>query len=192
MIGQDHPLELQGLELTTGPVEVRRNDEAFNNFVLATRAIRDGKIDVSSVVSTFKRAHGSTFFHPHQVGYLFAQHKGWKSRRNQGWGPFIYAAGPGGASLSIRVAGACAFLLSGGEDIGANVSIVDTHSGFKTQPELPPFQGNFVEVSVPGGFAPRTIALGLSEGGVLYGVNCADPQMLDTSYSFSWDKLPEV
>jgi hypothetical protein len=192
MIGQNPPLAEQGLELTTGPVEARRKDEAFKNLAAMTKAIRQRKIDASQILSEFYTQMGATLFFPHQVGKLFAQQQGWRLKWTQGHGPFSYVAGPGGASLSVRICGSCSFLLSGGEGVGANVSIADTHSGFRTSPELPPFQGSFVEVSVPGGFAPRTVALGLSEGGMFYGVSCADPQLLDASYSFDWSKLPEV
>jgi hypothetical protein len=192
MIGQNPPLAEQGLQLTTGPTRARRDDEKFDHFVEFMKAIRYHHVDFSAIVPVFPSHMGGMLFFPHQVGHLFAQQQGWRLKWQQGFGPFAYIAGPGGASLSVRVCGSCSFLLSGGADIGANVSIADTHSGFKSSPQIPPFQGDFIEVSVPGGFVPRTVALGLSEGGVFYGVNCADPQVLDTSYSFDWSKLPEV
>jgi hypothetical protein len=198
MIGQVPSLAEQGLELVADPIRDSTSfpHEKFQYFIKTMNSIRwltvGCHVDFDAVVQPFHTHAGGTLFFPHQVGYLFAQQQGWRLKWSQGWGPFAYVAGPGGASLSVRVAGGCSLLLSGGTDIGANASIVDTHSGFKALPQLPPFQDNFIEVPVPGGFVPRTIALGLSEGGVFYGVNCADPQMLDASYSFDWAKLPPV
>lgn len=191
MIGQNPPLAQQGLEITTGPVERFANDEALGNFVRMMDGIRQGKIDISEIVGPFHKQMGQTLFFPHQVGYLFAQQQGWRSKWTQGWGPFSYAAGPGGASLTVRCSGSISFLLSGGAEQAANCRVVDAHSGFEATPALPPFTGEFIEVTVPGGSLPRTVALGLSEGGVFYGVSCTDPQMLDANYSFDWTKLPE-
>lgn len=191
MIGQNPPLEQQGLELTTGPVDRFRNEQAFEYFVRTMDGVRNGKIDLSEIVSTFDKRQGQTLFFPHQIGYLFAQQQGWKLRWQQGFGPFGYVAGPGGASLSVRVSGSCSFLVSGGEDRPANCQIVDAHSGYHAEPILPAFTGEFIEATVPGTSSPRTVAVSLSEGGIFYGITCGDPQMLDASYSFSWDKLPE-
>lgn len=192
MIGQNPPLAEQGLELTTGPVAACEDNEKFAYFAKTLKAIRKNEVDAEKIISTFHSRMGQTLFYPHQLGKLFSAEHGWKLRWTQGWGPFSYVAGPGGASLSVRVAGPCSFMLSGGEGVAANVTIVDQYSGFQTHPTLPEYTGNFSEVAVPGGPMPRTVALGISEGGILYGVSCADPQLLNTAYSFSWDKLPEV
>jgi hypothetical protein len=32
----------------------------------------------------------------------------------------------------------------------------------------------------------------MSEGAVFYGLQTADPQLLDSTFRFSWDQLPEA
>jgi hypothetical protein len=39
---------------------------------------------------------------------------------------------------------------------------------------------------------PRQITMEMGEGAVFYALHCNDPQMLDTSFKFSWDQLPKA
>lgn len=194
MIGQVPPLHEQGLTLTQGLVEVRRNDTAFELYRENLRrcgSCVDGKM-LSDGWPVLHREGSGLIIFPHQLSYIGAQRSGnWRLKNSQGFGPFAYRAGPGGASLSARISGSCSFLLSGGAD-GATVSLTDTRSGFKAEPQLPPEQGSFIEVNVPGGPVPREIVLQASEGAVFYGLQTVDPQMIDTTFKFDWSVLPEV
>lgn len=192
MIGQVPPLHEQGLELTQGPVEARRDEGAFRLYEWSLSGLRKNLHRVDEPGIIHRQAGGMLFF-PHQMGHVTgAAYDGdWRLKWSQGWGPFAYRAGQGGASLSARISGSCSFLVSGGID-GASVGITDTRSGFKTEPQLPPEQGSFVEVNVPGGPVPREIILQANEGAVFYGLQIVDPQMIDTTFKFDWSVLPEV
>ena len=39
---------------------------------------------------------------------------------------------------------------------------------------------------------PRLITMQMNEGAVFYGMQTADPQLIDTTWKFSWDQLPEA
>jgi hypothetical protein len=45
-------------------------------------------------------------------------------------------------------------------------------------------------IAVPGGPVPRRVTMEMSEGAVFYGLSCSEPQMLDTTFRFSWNQLP--
>ena len=194
MIGQVPPLHEQGLVMTQGPVEARRDDKAFELYRENLRRCGpcvDGTM-LSDGWPVLHREGSGLLIFPHQLGYINAQRSGnWRLKNSQGWGPFAYRAGPDGASLSLRISGSASFLVSGGTD-GATVSITDIRSGFKAEPQLPPEQGSFVEVNVPGGSVPRDIILRASEGAVFYGLQTVDSQMIDTTFKFDWHCLPEV
>lgn len=194
MIGQVPPLHEQGLVLTQGPVEARRNDKAFELYRENLRGCGpcvDGKMLSDGWPVLHREGNGLIIF-PHQLGYIGAQRSGnWRLKNSQGWGPFAYRVGSGGASLSARISGSASFLVSGGDN-GTTVSITDTRSGFKTEPQLPPEQGSFIEVNVPGGPVPREIILKANEGAVFYGLQTVEPQMIDTTFKFDWSILPEV
>lgn len=194
MIGQVPPLHEQGLTLTQGLVEARRDDKAFDLYRENLRRCGpcvDGKM-LSDGWPVLHREGSGLIIFPHQLGCIGAQRSGnWRLKNSQGFGPFAYRAGQGGASLSARISGSCSFLVSGGEN-GATISLTDTRSGFKAEPQLPPEQGSFIEVNVPGGPVPREIILKANEGAVFYGLQTVDPQMIDTTFKFSWDQLPEV
>ncbi len=192
MIGQVPPLHEQGLTLTTGPVEERRDNHAFKRYVGNLQLLRKGLLNLDGPDIIHRHSGGMLFF-PHQMEHLPGST--WRGtlelKWSQGFGPFAYRAGAGGASLFARVSGSCSFLCSGG-DAGASVAVTDTRSGFKAEPELPPEQGAFVEIAVPGGPVPRVIEMKLSEGAVFYGLQTSDPQILDTSFRFDWHQLPKA
>lgn len=200
MIGQVPSLKDQGLELVAG-VDGRfggydgvkfYDNIAFDLYRISLDLIRQGKLKLDGPNKIHRQAGGMLFF-PHQMGHIpGSRYEGaWRLKWSQGFGPFAYRAGPGGASLSVRISGSCSFLLSGGAD-GATISLTDTRSGFKAEPQLPPEQGSFIEANVPGGPVPREIILKASEGAVFYGLQTVDPQMIDITFRFSWDQLPEV
>jgi hypothetical protein len=196
MIGQKIPLEQQGLELVpwanacrNGQLPNANNDEAFLTYVTRLHATRNGPWRPAWNGMIHRSTDGQLFF-PHQLGAINAQWQGnLELAWSQGFGPFAYRAGPGGASLSVRISGTCGFLVSGGV-AGAQVAIEDTRSGFKASPNLPPVHQ--VTVNVPGSPIPRLITMSMDEGAMLYGLHTTDAQMIDTSFRFSWDQLPEA
>jgi len=194
MIGQNPPLEQQGLELMTQAHAAKvRDGAAFLRYQNNLAKIREGvyKAELPGIIH---RDGAGMMFYPHQVGNLAGQPQ-WQGalelKWSQGWGPFAYRAGPGGASLSALISGSCSFLCTGGDD-GARVVITDTRSGFNFAPELPAGMDQFASINVPGGPVPRTITLEMSEGAVFYGLSTVDPQLLDETFRFSWDQLPKA
>lgn len=191
MIGQKIPLEQQGLELTTGSNNGLHSEKAFIDYRDNLAKIRDGTHKPGWPYAIHRDGAGMLFF-PHQLGSLEAQWQGnlelvW----SQGFGPFNYRAGEGGASLSALISGSCSFLCHGGST-GAAVAIEDARSGFRTEPNLPASGAEFISISVPGGPIPRIIRMKLSEGAVFCGLRTMDAQMIDTSFRFDWAQLPEA
>ena len=190
MIGQNPPLHEQGLELTQGPVEVRRDERAFIQYrnTLAYLRRGDWKFELPG---TFARDGAAMLFFPHQLGALYTTWQGTLELQwSQGYGPFAYRAGPGGASLSVHISGSASFQCSGGI-AGATVTIEDRRSGFRARPHLPPAT-EVISIAVPGGPIPRQVTVQLAEGAVFYGLLCNDPQMIDTTWKFDWQQLPEA
>jgi hypothetical protein len=195
MIGQTPPLEQQGLELTHGLVEVRRDDAACKKFaasalLLRARTLWDDHCHSYELPGMIHRDGAGMLFFPHQLGALNARWQGTLELQwNQGYGPFFYRAGPGGASLSLHISGSASFQCSGGV-AGARVTIEDHRSGFKASPALPP--NTAAAIAVPGSVVPRRITMQMDEGAVFQALSCADPQMIDTTWKFDWNQLPAV
>jgi hypothetical protein len=194
MVGQNPPLEQQGLELTTRqvPADLPILVDQFNLYRTNIAALRRQETATELPGIIHRDGAGQLFF-PHQLGYL-AGGPTWQGTLElqwvQGFSPFAYRAGPGGASLSVRLSGSCSFLVSGGAS-GARVTIEDHRSGFKAQPDLPA-SNDYITITVPGGPIPRQVSCELAEGAVFYGLSTSDPQMLDSTFRFSWDQLPEA
>ena len=172
-----------------GDFSERNDPRAFDLYRANLAALRSGyKTDLLGIIH---RDGAGMLFFAHQLGYLAGQPQ-WQGTLELGWvqgfGPFSYRAGPGGASLSARISGSCSFLCSGG-DAGASIRVTDTRSGFEFAPSLP---NDITAVNVPGGPVPRTIALQLSEGAAFHGLSTADPQLLDETFRFDWSQLPEA
>jgi hypothetical protein len=203
MVGQVPSLQEQGLTLCGHadgngrfPIDIhlpRYNDPSFETYRDTLANIRQGKIKLDGP-NKIHRSEGGMLFFPHQLGYL-AGGPSWQGTTELKWsqcfGPFAYRAGLGGASLSVRVSGSCSFLVTGGL-AGSKVDIRDTRSGFKFVPDLPPEGDNPISINVPGGPVPRQVTMDMSEGAVFYGLQTSEPQMLDTTFRFSWDQLPEA
>jgi hypothetical protein len=190
MIGQNPPLKDQGLELTSGPVEARRDDAAFAHLVYNLRKIRELRMGLTGP-GALRKVGEATLFFPHQVGMLNATVSNWRLKWTQGHGPFSYRAGPGGALLSARISGSGSFHLSGGE-AGASVILTDTRSGYRAEPGLPPESAGMITVTVPGTYIPRVVTLQAAEGAVFHGLETQGIQLLDPTYRFDYSVLPEV
>ena len=193
MVGQNPPLEQQGLRLTTDLGDkVGYGVGAFEDYQANLAFIRQGKLKLDGP-NKILRQNGGMLFFPHQLGNLAgAQWQGTTELQwSQGFGPFAYRAGPGGASLSVPISGSCSFLVTGGRD-GARVAVSDTRSGFNFSPDLPGAMDTFASINVPGGPIPRNITCELEDGAVLYGLQTADAQILDNKFRFDWSQLPEA
>ena len=186
MIGQKWPLEQQGLKLT-GPDTLFKNYDSFENYRDNLCRIRNGTLKTDLMGVIHRQESGQTIF-PHQLGMLPGSscQGNWKLQWNQGFGPFAFRAGTGGASLSLHISGSCSFLVAGGK-----LTIEDTRSGFKASPDLTAAT-EAVSIAVPGGVIPREIRAHFEEGAVFYGLSTADLQPLDTTFRFDWSQLPGV
>lgn len=191
MIGQVPSLEKQGLELTSETLMQRGIDQkAFEIYRDNLASIRAGvhKLDGPNIIH---REHGGMLFFPHQLGHLAGTQ--WAGnlvlKNSQGFGPFAYVAGHGGASLSLRISGSCSYLATGGVD-GARVTVTDARSDFKSDPDLPAGDEPIISITVPGTPIPRILTFDMAEGAVFHGLQTTDPQMLDTTFRFNWDQLP--
>jgi len=194
MIGQNPPLEQQGLELVdherSGRILPATVFDNYRNNLARLRPCTDGRM-LSDGWSALHREGGGLIVFPHQLGAIRSAWQGTLELRwSQGFGPFAYLAGPGGASLSVHISGICSFLVSGGL-AGARVTVEDSRSGFRASPDLPA-GSEPLNIAVPGGPVPRDIRVDLAEGAVFYGLQTNDPQMIDTSWKFDWSQLPEA
>jgi hypothetical protein len=193
MIGQDSPLAEQGLTLATEPVELLRNDAAFDRFIDTTAAIRQCNLRLPD--QTFLRLDdGSSIIFPHQLGALNGQAFGeWRSKWQQGFGPFGYVAGDEGPFVEAEIAGSCTFMVSGGKT-GGRVRLTDTQSGYEIEPDLSPEgdDGRVTNLSVPGSIAWRTMRLTACSPGVcFYGIQVSEPQPIDPTWTFDHSVLPK-
>lgn len=191
MIGQIPPLAEQGLKLATEPVELLRNDAAFERFADTTAMIRDGAWEPGGLSDErLQFADGVTTIYPHQFGRLGAEWKGdWLLKWSQGFGPFAWKSGWDGKSniggmfsenqsrLTLPVIGACELLVGGGKN-GGQVEITDEAAGYVLRPTLrPDSDGQVMSLQVPAVMRVRDIRLAaLSAGIIVYGLRTRQPQ----------------
>lgn len=192
MIGQVPPLHEQGLTIAKQPVELLRNDAAFDLFAERTRQIRNGYLQLPQ--DRFLRLDDqSQVIFPHQIGALGGQrYEAWRLKWSQGFGPFAFVASAPGSQIVVPVAGACSFFVSGGER-GGKFDILDKHSGYQATPELPPEGDNkqVMNLAVPGSVAWRPITLTAQTAGVVfYGIKVNEPQPVVPDWSFEHTQLP--
>lgn len=202
MIGQVPPLRDQGLRLATEPVELLRDDAAFERFADATAAIRDEAWTPGGLADErLQFADGVTTIYPHQFGRLGAKWEGdWLLKWSQGFGPFAWKAGTvevdGNSvrdpALTLPLIGACELLVGGGQK-GGQVEIVDTGSGYVLRPTLlPDTEGQVMSLQVPAVMRLREVRLtALSEGIVIYGLRTRNPQpIVSAARGFDHNYLP--
>jgi hypothetical protein len=206
MIGQEPSLEEQGLIPTTGPVEERRNDNAFDTLVSRTELIRNGDMRMPDSLFLQTDDGGYTIF-PHQIEMLGGGYEGdWSLKWCQGFGPFAWKAGSGGRALYMEngavdmfngrvvvpISGPCALIVSGGET-GGKINVVDEQSGYEMTLDVAP-EGNsmtMMQVQIPGNIAYRVVRLtALSPGIVFYGISVREPQPFLPAFKFDHSRLP--
>lgn len=199
MIGQEPPLEQQGLKLTDGPVEELRDDKAFELYRERTAAIRAGELKIPC--DPFLRSDDGTWtIFPHQLGMLGGRYEGdWKLKWSQGFGPFSWESvdaehvrGYAGASMCVPITGPCVFLVSGGAK-GGKIQIADEALGSDSVIDLEPQgdTGRVMQVAVPAAISYRNARLtALSPGVVFYGITCREPQLVVPNKKFDHSWLP--
>jgi hypothetical protein len=197
MIGQN--LAEQGLQLADKPVEDRRNDDTFTNFVNSTSWIRGGARDIGIPPVRYRDDTGVEYVFAHQLDSLDgAQWSGdWRLKWSPGLGGFAARGFPTYAesnrqatSFECYLAGACRFLVGGGTK-GGQISIEDLKSKYTVRPTLLPEASNQVtQVVVPAQVAWRPVRLTVLSGdAVLFGIACQEPQPTVTGWSFDHSKL---
>lgn len=198
MIGQDPPLEQQGLRLANEPVELLRNDKQFEEYRDKLNLIRTGRLDLGLLkepqhVDFFSNM---TVFFAHQCYALHMQTcVGWRLQWSQGFGPFAWRASSDCAQIELKLAGPCSLLVSGGKT-GSKVEIKDGDllpSTHRLEPERPDGTAQVLLLNTSNDPVWRKVVLTAVEPGVLfYGVQTREPQPVNPHWSFDWSDLPKV
>lgn len=200
MIGQKPSLAEQGLTLATGPVDHLRNEDAFRLYHRRLFYMWKGVADITTSPPIHRDVLGNFTIFPHQMHRLNGVYAGaWRLKWTQGFGPFSWVATSPGDSLTVPLAGHCDLMVSGGPSpaeggkSGAQVEIVDDHSGFSCSPVLAP-EGpstQIVAIPVPANVSYREVRLtALSPGVTFYGIRTREPQMLYNGSRFDHTMLP--
>lgn len=185
MIGQDVPLEQQGLRLTQSEVEERRDDNAFGHFVDALCDIRDGNHAIAPVDHQLRTRGGQIIF-PHHAMRHYGVYRGiWKTKWCQGFGPFTYVAGTD-ASLSIPLFGPCAFHVYGGA-----IKLTDAATGYNQDIDLTG-STDPITLSIPRDMQTGVVRLECGPGTCLAGIETVHPQPVWKDVTFDYSKLPPV
>lgn len=188
MIGQTPSLAEQGLKLATEPVELLRDNTAFNSFVIRSAMIRKGTWRPDVIHEALRTPQTHTYF-AHQMPHPTEYSGEWFLQWTQGFGPFSWRAGKD-AKVTTLLYGPAVFLVSGGKN-GAKVKITDTESGYEIAPELPAGPERIAQLSVPANVSYRDIEVEIGEGGVFHGVQTSEPQPKGAA-TFDFSKLPPV
>jgi len=188
MVGQEPPLEDQGLTLAREPVRDRRDGAAFDLLVQRSAAIRDGLWQPT----TIKPVHEHMGVHTHFAHLLDAKFgfDEWRCQWSAGFGGFAYRSNSKFSTIHLMVYGPCTFLVSGGKT-GAKIRITDTETGYEVNPDLPAGEMQIAQLPVPGNVVYREIVLTCDEGAVFYGIQTTQPQPT-TNHKFDFNSLPPV
>ncbi len=190
MVGQKPPLAEQGLKLADAPVEDRRNDKAFGDFIHGTWAIRHGN-DIGIPPIRYRDDAGVEHVFAHQLDSLYgSQWAGdWRLKWSPGLGGFA-ARGFPNAAFETCISGTCRFMVGGGEK-GGQVAVEDLKSGYTVRPTLLPEASNQVtQVVCPASVSWRKVRLTVLSGScILFGIQCQEPQPVVTGWSFDHSKL---
>lgn len=197
MIGQDTPLHEQGLAIVKEPVELLRDDDAFETFCVRTQEIRQGYRRLPDQIFCCTD-DGAEIIFPHQVGAIGGTHDTvgeWYFRWQQGFGPFAYVASDSLVYpvVEIPVTGPCEIMVGGGPT-GGRARVTDTQSGYEMEVDLAP-EGKEQQIQnlhVPGTIHHRVIRLtALTPGITWYGVMVHEPQVRDPTWGFDHSTLPK-
>ncbi len=196
MIGQDPPLEKQGLKLATADTHVRENNADFETFVDRTFDIRKGLWQPGWNGPRYRDDAGLTYLFTHQLpGLEDTRFEGeWRLRWSQGFGPFAWRSTQKGDSFETYISGGFDFMVSGGAD-GGEVEVSDVGSGYVVSPRLPPeaTQGMMMHLHVPAQVGYRKVRLIAKDPGIsFYGIRCREPQPSRPGWAFDHSALPSV
>lgn len=179
MIGQEPPLDKQGLRISDQPVEARRNDDAFASYQHCLNAVRLGALKVP-IETQFEFDHdtGMWTYFPHQLHMLGGTYNGdWTFKEMRGWGTFIWIAGDN-ASITLPAFGNVNIVVSGGKS-GGIVEAYDTQSHFKIAPQIGP-EGEatqIMSINMPATNVYRELKITFNNPGTcFYGVQSRDRQ----------------
>lgn len=193
MIGQTPSLADQGLTLVHEPVEARRDDKAFDRFVMNTALIRSGLLKIPGCDPWFHADDGIIIFaHFFRTLPGFELSGDWRHKFAQGFGPFAMR-GLVDASITLELSGPVKFMLSGGPK-GGQAQVEDLKSGYVVRPTLnPEVDGNILQAVVPASVSTRRVRVTVLKGEVvLYGVHCREPQAQAQGWVFEHSALPSI
>lgn len=115
MIGQDPPLEQQGLKLADGKTDKFKDKVAYEKFFTGLFGARLNWIDLGVDVH-FQTYAGITTLMPHQLAAIHGEFSdGWGYRDNRGCGPFEWVAQRDDVYIDVFVSGRCEFQIIGGD-----------------------------------------------------------------------------
>ena len=189
MIGQDPPLEEQGLVLATGPVHHAALDtlsidglSCVQRFAERAVRIRTGDWRPGGAELHQPQPDGTTVIFAHQIAGLGGEwNDGWRLAR--GPGPFSWRAAETAAGLDVELCGPIVFLVSG----PGRVAI--TQPGYETKPDLP--EEGITSVLLPAAVSCRLVTLtALDPGVTVHGIVVREPQPSTPGWSFDWNALP--
>lgn len=191
MIGQNPPLEQQGLKLVSQPVEALRHEDMFLLFVDRMNLLFGYKASLLDQ-PFFSQDDGSRIVMPHQLGWLWGNWTGgWQLKWVQAHGPFVYVATEANALIDFMVSGPISVLASGGAQ-GGSIRITDDMTGFDFTVRLEPEAGSVLALAVPASIATRKVTvIALQPGVTFYGLNVRGTQMLNIDFHFNHDVLPQ-
>lgn len=194
MIGQNPPLEQQGLSIVKEPLKERCDEAGFRRYVECLASIRNNWLRCH--VETHFQYHPDHgwMYSPHQWRKIGAEWSGeWRFRENRAFGEFAYVA-KAGASVTIPMFGMGALLLTGGKD-GAQVKVQDLITGYHVNPVIAP-EGNemkAIQIPLPAQILWRPITITAEQDGVtIIRLTTREPQMSLPDVQFNYASLPEV
>lgn len=194
MIGQDPPLEQQGLSIVKEPVRERCDDASFGQYVECLGSIANCQLHCN--VETHFQYHPDHgwMYPPHQwkkIGAMWSD--GWRFRENRAFGEFAYVA-KAGASVTFPVFGMGALLLTGGKQ-GSAVKVQDLTTGYHVSPVIAPegTEMKAIQIPLPGQIVRRLVTLTAVDDGVtIVRLTTREPQMTRPNMRFIYDSLPRV
>jgi|HubBroStandDraft_2_1064218.scaffolds.fasta_scaffold00003_86 hypothetical protein len=195
----DQDIAAQGLKMADGRMDLLRNDDAFDNFIRHTYAIRNGiKTYGGGAERLLASSNGSVVF-PHQIPGIGGIYSGdWRLVNSQGWGPFGWKAGNVPEStdstngpppwLEVPILGPCEFTVQG----PGRFRVTDLASGYQIAPDLPRDRG-VSQLVVPSGVSYRNVRIeALTPGCTFHGIQCRETQPWLSSFRFDHSSLPPV
>jgi hypothetical protein len=193
MIGQNPPLEQQGLKIASAPMEDFRGDHVFKFYRDRLSQVRMGERSVVYSGLIHSDSMGGPTIFAHQISAVGGWYDGtWTLKDAIGFGPFGWRAAAIDTQVTLPVLGPCALLVSGGEH-GGECEVEDKESKFIARPKLPPetSKGVVIPITIPANISYREITIKpMTTGITFYGFRPRDAQPLLADFYFSYSVLP--